>query len=146
MLVVAVLAVIAAIAIPLYQEHILRAKRNACEAVMVATSGVLERRHSAANTYVKPGITDPNDQDHLPGDTAEDRPTCPEKGPKAYDLSISGVTESTWTLIATPFQAQAADKCGLLAINSQGQKFASGPMTEGSPPAIDFTQDPGSCW
>lgn len=142
MVVVAVLAVLAAIAIPIYQEYILRAKRNACQAVMVTTSGVLERRHSAASDYKKPGVTAADDQNHLPGDTAADRPTCPEKGPKTYDLTISGVTASTWVLTATPFGGQAADKCGVLAINSYGQKFASGlPAT-----AVDFTQDPGSCW
>ncbi|MDR1349663.1 MAG: hypothetical protein LBJ59_02565 [Zoogloeaceae bacterium] len=121
----------------------LRAKRGACQAVMVATTGTLERRHSAANSYMKPTITAPNDQAHLPGDTAADRPTCPEKGPKSYDLTISNVTASTWTLTATPFGAQVADKCGVLAINNLGQKFAGGPGVT----AVNFTNhDPGTCW
>jgi type IV pilus assembly protein PilE len=143
MLVVAVIAVLAAIAIPLYQEYILRAKRNACEAVMVSVAGVFERRHSAANSYMKPTVTAADDPAHLPGDTPTSRPTCPEKGPKSYDLSVDNVTASSWTLIAKPYGTQEADKCGTLAINHLGQKFASGlPPTT----APDFDVDPGSCW
>jgi type IV pilus assembly protein PilE len=147
MLTVAVIAVLAGVAIPLYQEYILRSKRNACQAVMVATAGVFERRHSANNSYEKSGVTgNPNSQDHLPGDKAEDRPRCPESGPTSYSLTIGGVTDSTWTVTATPVSGQKADKCGVLAINNLGQKFASGPLAGGSAPAIDFAQDPGTCW
>jgi type IV pilus assembly protein PilE len=139
MVTIAVMAVLAAIAIPLYQDYIYRAKRNACKAVLVSTAGVLERRHSAANDYKKPGVTAPDDQDHLPGDTPADRPTCPEKGTTTYSLAISNVTASTWALTATPVGSQTADQCGTLAIDHLGRKFAG----TGS---VDFTQDPGSCW
>ncbi|MDR2364916.1 MAG: type IV pilin protein [Zoogloeaceae bacterium] len=117
----------------------LRAKRAACQSVMVSTAGVFERRHSAQNSYEKPGVSGAANPGHFPGDAAADRPSCPEKGPTTYNLALSNVTASTWILTATPTGAQTADRCGTLAINSLGQKFAG----TGS---VDFTQDPGTCW
>ena len=112
MIVVAVIAVLAAIAIPNYSEHVRKSHRAQAKADLAEYMQLAERYHTVNNTYVGFGL--PNDQ------------TPREGGAAWYTLEISpDATASTITIVATAAGGQLKDKCGNLSLSQAGEKGAS---------------------
>ncbi len=110
MIAVAIIGIVAAFAIPGYQDHVARAKRNdGMSGLMVATAAM--ERHRAANlTYVgaAAGTT-------FVANVASDGGTA------YYNISIGNLTATTYTLTATAIGTHAAQD-GSLTIDHQGNK------------------------
>lgn len=112
MIVVAVVAILAAIAIPSYQDSVRKGRRAQAKADMGEYAQMAERFHSTNNTYV--GFTLPTTQSPREGATAH------------YTLALNpAATQSTFTITATASTAQSADTCGNLGIASTGAKSNS---------------------
>ncbi len=112
MIVVAVIAVLAAIAIPNYSEYVRKSHRAQAKVDLAEYMQLAERFHTVNNSYV--GFALPNDQTPRDGATAW------------YTLAISPAAgANTITIVATAAGNQAIDKCGNLSLNQAGQKGAS---------------------
>jgi len=108
MIVVAIVAILAALAVPSYQRYVVRANRSDAMAVMQGFAQAMERFYAQNNTYA----------------TAVAGTVFPAKSPldgaARYTLSIEAATASTYTLRATPVAggAQAAD--GFIELDNTG--------------------------
>ena len=107
-IVMACLGILAAIAVPMYNEHIRQSHRATAKAALVEAAQNMERYYTRNNTYAGAAV-DP-----------------PSSGGGRYLLDFSGgPTASTFTIRGVPQGAQVADKCGTLTINQAGAKTPS---------------------
>ncbi len=115
MIVVAVVAILAAIAYPSFQDQIRKSRRAQAKADLVEYAALAERFHTTNNSYV--GF-------RLPF-TVSPR----EAGANVrYNLTPNTpfAAANTYTITATPVGAQAADRCGTLSVNQAGVKTETG--------------------
>jgi type IV pilus assembly protein PilE len=113
MIAVAVVAILAAVALPSYQEHIRRSVRAEAQAYMMAVAArqqqfLVDTRGYAA-TLADVGVT-------MPAGVA-----------RAYTATMPApsVVPPTFTLTLTPQGAQASERCGTLSIDQAGAKTAA---------------------
>ncbi|EIL96735.1 pilus assembly protein PilE [Rhodanobacter thiooxydans] len=119
MITVAVIAILAAIAVPSYFQYTLRSNRSAAESVMQEIASAQERylvdaRQFAGNLstlgYTVPNTVDPNYQ----------------IATVATAASASGGTPPGYTVTAKPIGTQVRDTaCATLTLNGDGSKKAS---------------------
>ncbi|WP_343237792.1 type IV pilin protein [Stenotrophomonas sp. Marseille-Q4652] len=120
MVVVAVIAILAAIAVPNYQDSVRKARRGQAKADLVELAQLLERRHTVNNSYAGalPYTVSPKD----PGSTTH------------YNITPASLAAGaqSFVLTATPIGGQASDRCGTLTLSSAGAKGKSGsaPLSE----------------
>lgn len=105
MIVVAVVALLASIALPSYESHIRRTHRKHAEATLLKTSQWMERSAIARGRYPTE-VEVPNDVLMVEGGR--------------YQVGLSNLTASTFTLSATPLGAQAKDECATFQIDQAG--------------------------
>lgn len=119
MIVVAIIAIIASVAYPSYQESIAKSRRADAQASLLELAQFMERRYTANNTYLDT-TTSPPSAPVLPFIES------PKDGAnKHYDLTVV-VDTATYTLTATAKNAMAGDKCGNLTVTHTGIKGKSG--------------------
>jgi len=119
MIVVAIIGIIAAIAYPSYQQHIVRSWRTTATGCMLQLAQTMERRFSANMSYAGAmpvdGCTTENDMDIR------------------YNFNAgaggAGITATTYTILAVPTAAQNDTECGILSINQVGQRGETGTGT-----------------
>ena len=117
MIVVAIVGILSAIAIPSYSEYIRRGHRADARAGLLQAQQWLERASTATGVYPTA----------LPASLTWAADTT-----KRYTISIaSPVPGSTFTLTATPKGAQVGDKCGNFTVTNTGLRGAKG-VTTGS--------------
>lgn len=127
--VVAIIGILAAIAIPLYTQHIESSHRTDAQAALVSFAQHLERRFTQNNSYCDSGtdvVADCGDGDGDSGiPTTFISTSVPLDGGDAiYDLTITAVTETTFTIQATR-TADAymdGDECGDFTYTNTGLK------------------------
>lgn len=115
MIVLAVVAILAAVAFPSYQNHVTSTRRGLAAGCLSEMAQQMERRFTANLAYN--GTT-----------------TLPNLGCATTDLSgfyqftfKSGEpTTSTYVIQATPQNAQASDSCGQLTLDQKGVKGVAG--------------------
>lgn len=117
MIVVAAVAILAAIAIPSYNDAVRKSRRGQAKADMVEYAQMAERFHTINGTYVGfdvvPGAPLPLQSPREAGATAR------------YTLDYGTPTASTFTITATALGDQTNDYCGNLSINQAGIKTNS---------------------
>lgn len=117
MIVVAILAILTAIAVPSYQESIRRGHRSEARAALLQAAQFMERVRTERNSYA-PGGAAPT----LPGSLAQ----LPVSGSARYLLSVSSATATTYSLVAQPTGVMNADVCANLSIDQTGLRSFSG--------------------
>jgi type IV pilus assembly protein PilE len=125
MVVLIVIGILVAIAVPLYTSQIRKSRRIECESVLLHAASVMERRHAAANSY----------------DGNAPVAQCPAEGATVFYTiapSGAGITAASWELTAAPVGNQTQDKCKALTLNHLGEKQANG-----QPYNVPFSQE---CW
>lgn len=111
-IVVAIIGIIAAIAIPSYNGYLVRTNRTAVQTEMVRISQDLQR-YQVANRNSFAGATLA---------TANAKASFPE-GKAYYDLALSvGTNGKGWTLTATPKTGTPQDGDGAVVLNHRGEK------------------------
>jgi type IV pilus assembly protein PilE len=117
MIVVAVVAILAAIALPSYQDSVRKSRRGQAKADLLELTQMLERRYTTNRSYE--GFTVPAGYDQ-----------SPHEGTAYYVITgIDEVEAGTYELTATPQGGQTGDRCGTLTINHMGVKTQSGSGT-----------------
>ena len=109
MIVVAIVGILTAIALPNYQEYVRRGRRAEARAGLLAAAQWLERVATASGKYLSSGSNLPTSLVNVPS--------------KSYTISLDSTSgESTYTLLATPQGAQANDKCGMFTLTQAGAR------------------------
>jgi len=121
MIVVVVVAVLAAIALPGYQEYVRRGHRAEARAGLMQAAQWLERVATATGLYPATGS--------FPGEL---KTVNGRRYTIAYTMTNSG---AAYTLTAQPAGAQAGDKCGTYTLTQAGTRG----MT-------DATASVDDCW
>jgi type IV pilus assembly protein PilE len=114
MIVLLIVAILAGIAFPAYQSHIVRTNRAAARACLMEHSQLLERYYTTNLTYV--GVTLP-----LGCDQDANMQT-------RYTFAAPTLTQRTYVLAATPIGVQLAKdtQCGTLTIDQASVRDATG--------------------
>lgn len=117
MITVAIIAILAAIAYPSYQEQVRKGRRADAMAQMVTLAQAYERYYTSNNTYVGFWGTVPTDQRN-----------SPTQGTAYYVLSAPEETRTSFRLRATRQAAggQTNDRCGELELTHAGTKTTVG--------------------
>ncbi|MDD3518145.1 MAG: type IV pilin protein [Chromatiales bacterium] len=119
MVVVVIIAILAAIGYPSYQEHIRKTRRADAQGALMELAQFMERHFTLNNSYLASGGSAPT----LPfTESPKDGST------KYYNLGFAAApnapTASTFTLQAVPKGPQADDKCGTLTLTQTGVRSA----------------------
>lgn len=125
MIVVAIVAVLAAIALPSYQEHIRRTHRAHARATLLQAAQWMERAAIARGRYP---------------DAAPAGVLAVEGGRYSVGFETGSPTATGYTLLATPIGAQAADRCGQFSLTHTGLRG------QRATAAIPAPEDSATCW
>jgi type IV pilus assembly protein PilE len=120
MIAVVVVSILAAIAVPTYQNQVSKSRRTDAQGALSGFANAMERFYTANNSYL--GAAGTND---VPANSGAPRIFATESpmdgATKYYDLTIKNdVTASRYTLVATPKGGQASD--GVLELDSTGAR------------------------
>ena len=126
MVVLAIVAILLGVALPSYQSHVLKTKRNVAAAEVMKILGAQEQffvnNRQYSTTLANLGMTNPL---YIDGDG-----NSVAAASATYEISLVSASSSTYTLQAVPKNAQAKDTgCGTMKITVAGVKSVSGSAT-----------------
>lgn len=110
---IAILAIIAAIAIPSYNNQVEKARRADAITGLLQAAQLIERCYTRINTYT--GCNPPS--------------TSPD-GYYSIDFDPVSTSATTFKLVADPKGAQINDSCGSFTFDHRGVKAANGGDTD----------------
>lgn len=123
MITVAIVAFLAAIALPSYREQVARSKRGQAQAQLLETAQWLERQYTVSNAYNKKGVGSAA----VTIDDTVLNAGVPNRSSVSYTLSFSGTpTASEFTLQMVPTGGMSGDKCGTFSLTNTSLKTVSG--------------------
>ena len=113
MIAVAVVAILAAVAMPSYTEYIKRSHRSNARTTLVGAAQWMERAATATGSY--------------PATGSVTSAIMAVEGNRYSVTNVTSADRSTFTFTATPLAGtpQATDKCGALTIDQAGRKTTS---------------------
>ncbi|QDH71712.1 prepilin-type N-terminal cleavage/methylation domain-containing protein [Lysobacter alkalisoli] len=112
MIVVGIIAILAAIAYPSYQEHIIKTRRSAGAGCLLEMAQFMERYYTTNMTYAAA---------ELP------QTACRFDTDDHYDYAVNVGGANAFSITATAKGAQEKDsKCGDLSVNQAGAKSVTG--------------------
>lgn len=128
MIVVVVIAILAAIAIPNYREYVVESRRESAGACLVESAQAMERRYTECLRYdqARNAATPPVCVDA----TGDPPPPCGQLGElnghyAAPAFAALGQRAFTLSIAPQGAQASADTTCGTLSLDNQGRKGAS---------------------
>lgn len=122
MIVIVVISILSMVAIPAYQESIRKGKRADAAATLTAAAQWMERNFSDTARYDQ---TPSGAATALPADLTT-VPSGASGSRRYYDISINAVSQTTYTLHATPVESMAGDACGTFTLTHTGVRGLSG--------------------
>jgi type IV pilus assembly protein PilE len=119
MIVVVVIALLGAVALPSYQRSVAKARRADAKAALSTAAQMMER-YSTENPVAGYSTA-------TLSSTAGPTVVYKNRSDNGnYALSLSGLAVMTFTLNATPLSSQAADPCGTFTLNERGDRGVTG--------------------
>ncbi len=121
MITVAIIGILAAIALPSYQDYLRRGHRADAKAALLENAQFLERFFTERNSYLNNNALPTLPVTQSPRETGATQQY-------AITLSQANTTATTYQLLASPVAGRmmANDACGTLSIDNRGVKAASG--------------------
>ena len=119
MIVVVIVGILAAVAVPSYRQYVMRVKRTDAKVALTGAAQQMERCFTRGNTYVGCNTGYPkNTEDNT------------------YTIAFAPApTATTFTATATPINGQATDTaCATFTLNQEGKQGVTGSKT------------PAQCW
>lgn len=133
MIVVAIIAILAAVAMPSYQEHVRRSKRAEAAGTLMEAAQFMQRFYSANDRYTAEAGTTTSESAQLVGTDSmlpANLRQSPGSGSANYTISVFAKdSPPSYTLKATRTGSMTDDKCGTLMLSSQGVKSVDGAVT-----------------
>jgi type IV pilus assembly protein PilE len=138
MIVVGVVALLAAIALPSYNQYVQRTRRSEGQSALMNAQQAEEKFFFRCNRY--------GSMQEIYGNSA---PTCGappaagtsiESSQKYYVIALAAITATTYNLNAAPENVQATDPCMVLSLDNTGTKGATGD------PLLGTDGDVKRCW
>ena len=114
----AIVAILASVAYPMYTHHIMSARRKHAELILLSMAEQMENYRSIHGNYRNASVASLNVN-------TDDQPY--------YKFTIQANANQRYLLKALPIKSQRNDACGTLEINELGIKAALG-------------SDPANCW
>lgn len=118
-IVVAIVAILAAIAIPSYQQHVRKTKRVEMQSELLEIASKLQQFKAVHHTFTPNGTAITFSDLGYAADYSGIA-NFPKSGTATYKVSIENVTQNSWLLVAITENNQKGD--GALGLDSQGQK------------------------
>ena len=118
LMVLVIMGVLAALALPSYTRHVQRGNRAEAMAAMMEAQHFMERNYSANGRYNSIAGSLPV----LPA-RLQDVPTATAA---RYRLSVGSATVNAYVLQAEPVGTMAGDMCGSFTLNQAGQRGLAG--------------------
>jgi type IV pilus assembly protein PilE len=120
MIVLSIIGILTAVALPSYNQYQLRAERSQAKLALVEAASWLERNYSLSQTYMTQGNGGAINNAALAAQTFGTSPRGSAAGSARYLISfLAGPTANSFTLQAVPQAGQAADECGTLRLTNQ---------------------------
>lgn len=124
MITVAVVAILAAIALPSYNQYVLRSHRAEAKNTLLTIAQRLEQNYTLASSYAVTQAGAAIDNTTIAGWGLSQTPLS---GAARYNITFQAAPTATiFTLIATPNGAQLNDTCGILLMDNRNLKGAAG--------------------
>ena len=136
MIVVAIIGILAAIALPQYTDYVTRTRRTDGQSTLLRVAQELERCYTQFSAYNSSNCKLANDDDVLTSVAtllASGKTSDEEYYNIHTKLPLGDLAVSTFTLVATPQDTQASDDdCPTFTVNQLGQRTPD--------------PDPNNCW
>jgi type IV pilus assembly protein PilE len=116
MIVVAIVGILAAIAIPAYRQYVMKSHRSVAKSTLMEMSGRMERYYTLNNAY-------PSSATSL--GYSEAMVTVPSAADPYYNVSVVN-GGNAYTLQAAPTGSQTGDTCDTYTLNNLGVQGNSG--------------------
>jgi type IV pilus assembly protein PilE len=124
MIVVAIVAILAAIALPSYTQYVLRGYRSEARNMLLEASQWMEKNYTLTQSYAKTASGEDMKDARLKEASLH---VVPRSGTARYDITFDGSpTATAYTLKATATGAQTADPCGDLTLTNLQVRGRSG--------------------
>ena len=124
MVVVGIIAILAAFAIPSYQRYVLRSYRVEARNALQEMAGRWQQNYSVSRSWDTLGDgTKVQSGDTLP--TAWGLATVPSSGTSRYKIIVESVDSGGYVVKAAAQGAQNKDACGAFFLNQSGTKMAT---------------------
>ncbi len=109
MVVIAIVAILTAVALPSYNKHLQRSARVNAEAILTQSTQLMERYYTANNTYLGGPLMSAVSPIGATGTAVK------------YNISfVAPPTATAYTVQAVPFSSQASDACATLTLSGTG--------------------------
>mgnify|MGYP000333136426 CR=1 FL=1 len=120
MVTVAIIGILAAVALPSYQNYVMQSNRAVAKAILLENAQFMEQFYTENSRY-----------DQTPGGVAVALPLAQSPRPGGggaiqYNINVATPTPNTFTLQAVPTGSMAGDVCGTLTLTNTGVQGASG--------------------
>lgn len=124
LIVIAIIGIIAAIAIPNYERYVLRSHRVEARNTLQDIAQKLQQNYSISRDYAKDASGNAIDNSTISGWGLD---KSPASGTTRYNISFAqGPSSSGYVLQAEPQGVQTKDECQTFQIDQRGSKTAAG--------------------